>query len=263
MKRHLYTLVLFTWTDYKTIFLPVMTFACATGPISTYRHFIKTVVWVLTHLLICNVSNQAKSEDEDSVNRPWRPLPSKRITRSQAISLKWIMVSAGMSFSIACGTQFVILTLALVLTTVLYDDVGLSRSFVGKNACNILGYAVFESAAVALMAPHSKFDSVSLWAIALSAILIFTTIQAQDFSDVEGDALAGRVTFPIYAPEFSRLATLLTTTAWSVFYGWFWGVGPVIRVLLAVLGTAVGVRYYKLRTPVADKRTYVLYNVCD
>ena len=52
-------------------------------------------------------------------------------------------------------------------------------------------------------------DFVSVTAVIISGILIFTTIQAQDFPDVEGDKALGRMTFPIYAPmELSRAFTL-------------------------------------------------------
>ena len=104
-------------------------------------------------------------------------------------------------------------------------------------------------------------DFVSVTAVFISGMLIFTAIQAQDFPDVEGDKVAGRVTFPIYAPELSRILTLFATIAWSVFLSWFWEVGPISTTVFISLGTYVGLRYYRWRTLEADKKSYFIFNV--
>lgn len=100
--------------------------------------------------------------------------------------------------------------------------------------------------------------------ILLSGMVIFTTIQAQDYPDTEGDAASGRITFPIYAPELSRIVTLLAMVAWSLILSWFWNIGILSQSIFTALGIFVGIRYYIYRTPAADKRSYVLFNVrCD
>lgn len=92
-------------------------------------------------------------------------------------------------------------------------------------------------------------------------MVIFTTIQVQDYPDIEGDAESGRVTFPIYAPEFSRLFTLSAIIIWSFVLSWFWDIGILGQCFLAGLGAYVGARYYLHRTPIADKKSYKLFNV--
>lgn len=98
-------------------------------------------------------------------------------------------------------------------------------------------------------------------AVVFNSLVILTTIQAQDFPDVDGDAAIGRVTLPIYAPELSRLITLLATTMWSIYLSWFWGVGNASAMIMVLTGTYVGYRYYMRRNILSDKRSYVLYNV--
>jgi 1,4-dihydroxy-2-naphthoate octaprenyltransferase len=104
-------------------------------------------------------------------------------------------------------------------------------------------------------------DFISVTSIIISGILIFTAIQAQDFPDVEGDKAVGRMTFPIYAPELSRLVTFFATSAWSVFLCWFWEVGPISTALFSSFGLHVGLRYYCWRTLEADKKSYLIFNV--
>lgn len=104
------------------------------------------------HLLLCNVSNQARSKDEDAINRPWRPQPAGRITASQTVYLRWVMVVACIFYSyLIHGPELVLATIALILTTWLYDEGGLAGHVIGKNLCNIGGYTSFEVGATKIM----------------------------------------------------------------------------------------------------------------
>jgi hypothetical protein len=104
-------------------------------------------------------------------------------------------------------------------------------------------------------------DFVSVTAVIISGILIFTVIHVQDFPDVEGDKVVGRMTFPIYAPELSRFLTLFATVAWSIFLSWFWGVSHINIVLFVSSGIYVGHRYYMCRSLEADRKSYLIFNV--
>ncbi|KAJ7083075.1 UbiA prenyltransferase family [Mycena belliarum] len=261
MQHLIYTAILFTWTDYKTILIPVTAFACATGPIHSVSKLLQSIAWIWIHLLLCNVSNQAGSEAEDKINHPWRPLPSGMITKSQARQLRMGTVITCLLWSWFYGLDLVAITAALIATTWMYDEAGLSNTALGKNFCNIGGYVSLELGATKLMGKTLQLDTVSITAALLSGALIFTTIQAQDFPDVEGDAASGRITFPIYAPEFSRVFTLFATVMWSIGLGWYWASGTVVWEAFTILGLYVGFRYYKWRTPDRDRRSYLIFNV--
>lgn len=232
---------------------------------------------------MCNVSNQCRSEEEDSVNHPWRPVPSRRISSHAAVHLRWLLVILCLLWSRWYHHVLVLLTLSLVTTTFLYDELELRKHAIGKNLCNIGGYVSFEIGAIVIMGvfipraqlltavcvdfeisllgPCLPLDAISVKAIKLSGIIIFTTIQAQDFHDIEGDAIAGRITFPIYAPEISRIFTQLALMLWSIALCWIWGVSVLISTLFIVLGCFVGLRYYWCRGVEMDRRSYILYNV--
>jgi len=258
---HLHTAILFTWTDYKTIFLPITAFACATAPVQSFSSLLQCWLWIWFHLLLCNVSNQARSCEEDKFNRPWRPLPAGRITEPQAVALRWAIVIFCVFWSSIYDQDLVWTTLGLVATTFIYDELGAASHIVGKNFCNIGGYASFEAGATTIIGANHAMDYVSVTAVIISGLLIFTTIQAQDFPDVEGDKALGRMTFPIYAPEFSRLFTLVATIVWSMFLSWFWEVGPISTAFLVCFGAYIGMRYYLWRTLEADKKSYLIFNV--
>ena len=105
-------------------------------------------------------------------------------------------------------------------------------------------------------------SQTSLQAQVLNALLILTTIQAQDFQDVDGDRATGRMTLPISYPWASRLSTSLILPAWSLFLSLFWNVGLISSAVLVSLGTYVGAQFYSnIRTPTRDSDTYRIYNV--
>jgi len=255
---HLYTAMLFTWTDYKTIFFPITVFACATAPVKSYSSLLKCCLWVLVHQLLCNVSNQARSREEDKLNHPWRPLPSGRLSESEAVALRWAVVAGCVTLSSMYDPDLVLTTLGLVAVTFTYDELGGAGNVIGKALCTAGGYISFELGATTII---GVLDFISVTSIIISGILIFTAIQAQDFPDVEGDKAVGRMTFPIYAPELSRFVTLFATSAWSVFLCWFWEVGPISTALFTSFGLHVGLRYYCWRTIEADKKSYLIFNV--
>ncbi|KAF5370384.1 hypothetical protein D9758_006900 [Tetrapyrgos nigripes] len=234
---HLETLLLFTWTDYK---------AC---------------LWIWLHLLLCNVSNQCRSKEEDKMNRPWRPVPAGRLTEAQAVQLRWATAGICVAWSATYGFDLVLTTLGLIFTTFMYDEMGLAGHVIGKNFCNIGGYTTFEIGATKIIGSYRDLDLVASLAVTISGILIFTTIQAQDFPDVKGDTALGRITFPIYAPEFSRQFTVLCMIAWSVFLSWFWDIGNGTNFVFVLMGTYVGMRYYEWRTEMDDKKSYLIFNM--
>ena len=100
---------------------------------------------------MCNVSNQARGRVEDALNKPWRPLPAGRVTEAQARALRWAAVAACFACSALHGPDLVLTTAGLVLTTLAYDEGGLSGHCFGKSFCNIGGYVSFEIGATKLM----------------------------------------------------------------------------------------------------------------
>ncbi|KAL4262833.1 UbiA prenyltransferase [Pleurotus pulmonarius] len=259
--RHVYTAILFTWTDIKTIFLPVMIFAFATVPINSLWSFIQCCFWTWIHLLLCNVSNQSRSRQEDALNHPWRPLPNGRVTEQQAVLLRYACIIGCMLLSATYSLTMLGITASLVVITILYDDLGLAGHCLGKSLCNIGGYTAFELGATKMIGNGHELGDVTSQALAISSLVIFTTIHAQDFADVDGDLAIGRTTLPIYAPQLSRVAILVLPCTWSMFVGWFWGVGPGTYAALVSIGSYVGLQFYLFRNVDADKKSYRQFNV--
>lgn len=102
------------------------------------------------HLLAFCLSNQYSGIVEDSLNKPWRPIPSGRISADRVQYFRCILIPLCLWFSFCDGPETFFASIVLILTTLLYNDCGLHRQWLGKNFSNALGYGAFELGAVAV-----------------------------------------------------------------------------------------------------------------
>ena len=108
---------------------------------------------------------------------------------------------------------------------------------------------------------QSTMTPRTLISFAVNALIIFSTIHAQDFRDEEGDKIMGRRTIPIVWPEGSRVWILVMLTAWSVGLSCACDLAIPFSVLFCCLSLYVGLRFFQKRTADADRRSYLYYNV--
>ncbi|KAJ6544432.1 hypothetical protein B0H19DRAFT_1212571 [Mycena capillaripes] len=256
----LWTLLLFTYSDFKTIVFPVTVFACAAAPAQSVGRFVYGVFWTWLHLLQVDVSNQYRSIAEDAINRPWRPLPSGKICQKSATVMRWMLVPICIFSSIPFGGGVGLSSIGLTVLLIAHDEIGFAGHWSSKNLINAIGYLSFEFGATNIMNINPQLDHIAQKSLICSGLLILTTIHAQDFSDIHGDEALDRVTLPIYAPSTSRVFTLIALGLWSVGLGWLWNIGPCSQVLLCGLGGVVGWRFFRLRTPNDDGNTFIVYN---
>ena len=100
-------------------------------------------------------------------------------------------------------------------------------------------------------------------ALIASSLIVFTTIHAADFRDEQGDRLEGKNTLPISFPEASRIIMLTSLVMWSSVLVFFWNLDVVLASVLLVTGAIVGFRFMYQRDVAADRKSYLLYNVCS
>ena len=110
---------------------------------------------------------------------------------------------------------------------------------------------------------RTRLDDVGFLAILFSIGTLFTTIHAQDFKDVKGDALIGRKTLPIALPNFSRFSMLVGLSGWSLAMSYIWQLHPLIIASFCGLGLFISIRFMVLRSKRADQVSYYWYNVCQ
>jgi 4-hydroxybenzoate polyprenyltransferase len=111
---------------------------CPSSPISSS---LKAVFWLWSVLLQFNLNNQTGSPEEDARNKPWRPIPSGRISLRNAIILRWISVVHCCILSLYLRTVTLIPSIFFTGLVVLYNLFGWDRNGLIKNLMNGFGYS--------------------------------------------------------------------------------------------------------------------------
>ncbi|KAG0701401.1 UbiA prenyltransferase family-domain-containing protein [Suillus ampliporus] len=259
--HHLETAWLFTRSDFKTVILPVMVFANVVSPRHNPLVLSCSLCWLWFHLFQDNVANQSYSAPEDLLNKPWRPVPSGRISVKDSCALRWGLMVFCLGFSSLFGLKLIITSAVFTVLVILHDDFGLSGHPIGKNLLNAGGYASFELGSTLILSEESSLDNTSITALLCSAFVIFVTINVQDFADVNGDRILGRRTLPIVAPEGSRIYILCVLPSISFALASFWSLGPLCSALFISMGFGVGLRYFLVRDENGDHLNQWLYNI--
>ncbi|OBZ71748.1 putative indole-3-pyruvate monooxygenase YUCCA9 [Grifola frondosa] len=228
----LYTMFLFTKSDFKSIVIPTTVFGTMAAPKATVIHVCARLIWVWFNLLQFCVSNQSLSPAEDAANKPWRPIPAHRITVTTARRLRWMLL-------------FVCILLSFYFR-IATPGIALPSSYGPTTSCISIRIGSLEMPAMLLAMQRS---------IPVQRMCI------ADFRDSSGDALAGRRTLPLVYPQGSRIAITTLLILWSFFLCILWGLGILPSIIFLGLGAYVGGRFVTLRSTAADRRSYVYYNV--
>ena len=109
-------------------------------------------LWVLIHLFMIDIANQSLSLDEDKLNKPWRPLPSGRITISTSTSISKAMnlICPLVSWFLG-GRELMILSIIFCGLSYSYNHLLLGDHYIWKNILNGFGYAVLEAGATTVL----------------------------------------------------------------------------------------------------------------
>ncbi|KAG0699518.1 UbiA prenyltransferase family-domain-containing protein [Suillus ampliporus] len=258
---YLKTAWLFTKSDFKTIILPVMIFTNVVSPRHSPLSFSCSLSWLWFHLFQGNVSNQSYSAHEDLLNKPWRPVPSGRISVKSSRALRWGLMIFCLGFSSLFSFNVLVTSAVFTMLVIVHDDFGLSGHPIGKNLLNVGAYVSFELGSTLVLSDEPSLDRTSITALCCSALVILVTIHVQDFADVKGDRMLGRRTLPIVAPEGSRIYILCVLPLISFALASFWSLGPLCSILFISMGIGVGLRCFLVRDEIGDQLNYWLYNI--
>lgn len=233
---HLKTIWLFTASDLKTIIGPKSAFGIThalyasefgipTLPASSIlARAPLTVFWCWINLLPFAISNkyQPAAIIEDSVNKPWRPLPSNRLSQQQARLLMITLYPVAIFASSQVGGLYQCLT--LIVLGFLYNDCGgADASCISRNLINGAGFVCYASGAmeVALGTHFTQTAHVVYW-FALIFLVVLTSVHTQDMYDQEGDSMRKRKTVPLVIGDSTSRWTIAASVAfWSLICPYF------------------------------------------
>ncbi|KAH7384204.1 UbiA prenyltransferase family-domain-containing protein [Phaeosphaeria sp. MPI-PUGE-AT-0046c] len=226
-------------------------------------------LWVWVVILQFCVQNQRSSGSiaEDAINKPWRPMPTKRLTQVQANYLLTATHILALCLSHHLNVM-PIFAVYYVLITAYNDFGGGDRSGISRNLFCGAGFACYCSGAlkVALGPDISISRQAWAWTILYNMGVLASTFHAQEFRDEVGDKARGRRTL---VTEFGRKPALwsviVTVLAWSIYLplGLFhakWIVA-VLPFTFAMVLVAVAVRAMTVRSNKLDRGLYKLWTL--
>ena len=276
---HAHSLWLFTLSDLKTIIGPCFVFG-VTNALAGAEYGLKTsekgingeilqrlpliLLYVWINLLPFAISNQISPDavKEDKVNKPWRTLPSGRMTSKQAEYLMLVFYLFALGLSSMTGGLKQSVTLVFMGTW--YNHfAGADSSCVLRNLINALGYVCFTSGAMEVALGFTLPVKARLveWFGVIAAV-IFTTIHLQDMYDQLGDRVRGRRSVPLVIGDgAARCMTAITMIFWGYLCPRFWTPALTVIALSLLLAGTVAVRCLSLRTIESDRLTFKVWNV--
>lgn len=221
------------------------------------------LLWSWSHLFLFNLHNQrhASSIAEDAINKPWRPLPARRLSPEQATRIMYCMYPVVITLvSLRLGGLFPSLVeMGLCLW---YNEAKGSSNALLKNMLNAFGLACFFAGPLEVVTGHSIFCGdmkAATWLLTL-ACAIMSTSHAQDFRDLEGDKAAGRVTLPLLIGDMNaRFLLAFGIAFWTAVASWFWEAGLVDSLAAWMAGAAVAFNLFRDKTHEGNTRSWKLF----
>lgn len=186
-----------------------------------------------SNLLIFDFANQRSAESvaEDKINKPWRPIPSGKISMEQTRRAQIVAVPCVLLLNYLLGVWDYGVAIHIVIW--IYNELRGGDELILRELLIAIGYASFNGGSLHLAnqctplknglegcAPNQRGMA---WTAIISGI-IFTTMHIQDLKDQEGDKTRGRKTIPlVFGAMASRICIAALMVPWSVVCVQFWG----------------------------------------
>lgn len=270
---HTTTLWLFTVNDLKTMVFPSTAFSFFASVYvdeSTAASFLTRIphilIWTWINLLAFTVNNQRTRSaiTEDKLNKPWRPIPSGRVSPSRAESLGNLTYPIAQLVSVLLGGGLAQSALLSIFGYV-YNELGGGGDCgpIVRNILNAAGFTSFASGALDVATGGgavSTGPTMLAW-LGIIALVVSTTVHAQDIYDTVGDAAAGRRTVPlVFGDRKARASIAGAVMFWSAVCPYYWRSGILGLAVPSVLGTWVAWRTLSRTGASDDRATFRIYN---
>jgi len=224
------------------------------------------LLWVWINLLPFAIDNQRQPLAilEDGINKPWRPLPSKRCTPAEARAFMLIGYPLALCLSYYTGNMKQ--CVSLMILGYWYNDLGgADNGFLMRNFINGCGYICFAWGALNTASNYNDTPRLTIqahrWLLILGAV-VMSTVPTQDLYDQAGDKLRGRQTMPlILGDSITRWILAGILAFWSVWCPWYWSLSYVWHLPTMFIGGTIIYRMLTKRSVSEDKMTFRVWNL--
>ena len=214
------------------------------------------------NVLVFELANQRlpNSIKEDSLNKPWRPIPSGLLT---PIQMRWLLL-----FALPCAliTNWSLgawkETALLFNLTWIYNDLGAgNENPILRNFVIGVAFGLYNGGSL-LVACASECSITSEgfhWILMISAA-IMCTMHIQDLQDQIGDRARNRRTIPLVLGDYTaRWTVAIMIIVWSIICPIFLGLKHAFVTIYVVIGALVAYRTVQIRGPSADHISWICW----
>lgn len=161
---------------------------------------LKSALYFVAYVLPHCAANQISGVEEDRVNKPWRLVPSGRLTIRQLWTRWWVYSALFLAIGAWLGAFW--WALAWQVIVVLNNFGSATNRWYVKDMWMGLGMVTLMAPAWQIVAPLTA----AAWSwIPVLSLFVFLLVPMQDLRDMDGDAARGRVTFPLaFGETFCR-----------------------------------------------------------
>ncbi|KAJ5099716.1 hypothetical protein N7532_006717 [Penicillium argentinense] len=233
------------------------------SPWNWILRFTLMAAWVLLNLFCLDLANQRLDESvqEDFINKPWRPIPTGRLSQREATNLLCIAIPCTLGFSYFSGGFRESVVMAVL--NYIYNDCGVANEhFILRNLMNAFGFMDFVAGASRVIAgPQSSFSALGLLWLATVGAFVFSTISIQDLYDQEGDSARNRLTAPLVLGDWkSRIMTAGAIMVCSLTIPPLFGIRSLaVLICWNAMGFTIAVGVLLSRCVKRDKENFTLW----
>ncbi|KAJ5577415.1 uncharacterized protein N7459_006379 [Penicillium hispanicum] len=276
LSYHLRTLWLLTYSDLAPVVLPhtiaglanfwsgwvLLPESVSMENLPLIRQSAFMIFWLWFNLLSFDLANQRldDSVQEDMINKPWRPIPAKRLGREEARHLLMLVIALTLCFSSLVGGLRE--TLIMVMLNWFHNDLkGGDENFWFRNLLNALAFMDFiTGASLILGGPRAMISPAGHIWTAIMGSCVFCTISVQDLGDQAGDEARGRHTAPLILGDLPcRVIIAVCAMICSLGAPFYLQVPALAHIGVLLLGLVVSGRTLFLKSVASDKATFRIW----
>lgn len=216
------------------------------SPLDLLFRALQVILFNWANVFVFDLANQRLPESrlEDQLNKPWRPLPTDRISPETTRRLMLAAIPAALAISAMLGVGNE--SALILILTWLYNDLHGGDEII-RDLIIALGYGLYLSSSLLIaIGPNYHITEHGYRWIAMTSGIILTTMQVQDLKDQAGDRTRGRKTFPLVLGDLvSRWCITAFVLFWSIVCTSFWGLPLWGYFLPTCVGIWVGYHVVK------------------
>jgi 4-hydroxybenzoate polyprenyltransferase len=168
---------------------------------------VSSLVYLYFYMIQFNINNDIAGVEGDRIDKPWRPIPSNRVSTKRAWHLYYITMIVYLVYSYSIGHLFP--CILWIVTTIILNFTSIQNTSIGKNSMIVLATYAMVSVIWCLMSHVYNIYNYPkvLWNLIFNSCITAVVGIQQDMRDVEGDRVQGRRTFSVVmgSPKAERL----------------------------------------------------------